>query len=182
MKGSWKVFIVTVLMGGFLVSDIVPAKKKPIRFPHGCFQKGYQFDYHHVIFRPTAKFQPQTVYFIHNVSNKKIKLFQSRTGNEPYVMHVNTAVLPNRWSVYATDEKKSKFICAVARKKGLHDRVVNCSRVLDICEFPWTRFGDNHRGNYWPIVNRSRGGAFRAMRYHGVVLIDGKKRKQDQLE
>ena len=181
MKASWRVFIVTVLMGSFLVSDVVVSgKKESKRVPHGCFQQGYQFDYFHVIFTPTAKFHPQTVYFVHNVSKRSVKLFQSREGNEPYVMHINTTIIPKRWSVYATDEKKSKFICAVKNKKGLHDQVIDCSKVLDVCEFPWTRFGDNHRGNYWALTNRSKSGAFIGMRYHGVVLIDSKKRKQDQ--
>ena len=180
-NGSWKALLITILVSVCLVSYAGPkTKKKPIRFPHGCSPVGYQFDYYHVIFKPAAKFQSQTVYFIHNLSNKTVKLLQSRTGNDPYIIHINSSIMPNRWSVFATDEKATKFICAVADGKGLHDRVINCSKVLDICEFPMTRFGGNHRGNYWPLVNHSRKGAMIAMRYHGVLLVDPKKRAQDK--
>ena len=78
------------------------------------------------------------------------------------------------------DHKQMKFICT-RKKKGIHiEQVVNCAKILEICEFPHTRFGENHRGNYWVNQRSSMNSAKNATRYHGVLLIDPKKVRKDK--
>jgi hypothetical protein len=184
MKKGWQISVISLLilgiMGVTVIGNAAKKEKKILRYPYGCFPVGFKYKYHHLILTPTAKYHPQTVFFIHNISTKPVFLYQARDGNAPYIIHINTRILPNRWSVYAMDEKKVKFICTNEDKKVRHKKVIDCAKVLDICEFPRTRFGDNHRGNYWPIKNGSRKGAAVALRYHGVLLIDPKKKDKEE--
>jgi len=149
---------------------------KTIRFPVGCKQMGYKFDLYNVIFTPSTRQYPQTIYFIHNISNKTIYMLQSTDGDNPFIIHINGKIAPNRWSVLAISEPKLKYICTNYNKRKNDLSVINCQKMLDICEFPRARFGTNHRGTYWLLFNRSRRSAVNVARYHGVLLQD---RKQD---
>lgn len=154
-------------------SDEDPTDK--LRYPIGCTQMGYTFDLYNVIFTPTAKFHPQTLYFVHNISNRPVTMLQTRTGTEQFVIYNNTTIAPNRWSALAMDEKSSKYICSDS--KGNETRVpIQCKKVLDICEFASSRFGTNHRGNYWLPYNNTMGGAKRQAERHGILLYDPKRK------
>lgn len=153
-------------------SAIKAQKKNKIRFPIGCKQLGYKFDFYNVIFTPSNKVYPQTVYFIKNISNRTIRMLHVHNGDEPYIVHVDGTIAPNRWSVLAVSEPKIKYVCTNYNKRKNDHRVINCKNILDICEFPRARFGTNHRGTYWLAVNQSRRSAVRATRYHGVLLTD----------
>lgn len=178
MKGKmkkWKGTIMGISLC-FLLLAVSGANGKELRFPPGCYPMGYKFKYYNLILKPTARYHPQTVYLIHNISNQSVKLFQARSGDDPYIMHNNTTIGANTWSVLATDEKEIKYICANGGEDILKIKVVNCSKMLEICEFPRTRFGDNNRGNYWIAQNvGSWTGAVSAARWNGILLIDPKK-------
>ncbi|AAO90650.1 enhanced entry protein [Coxiella burnetii] len=175
MEKGCKKFL--VLLGAALYFLIPGAEGKILRYPYGCYPMGYKFNYYNLILQPTGRYHPQTIYFIHNVSKQAISLFQARSNDEPYIIHINTTIAPNAWSVLATDEKKVKYICTNGGNDILKLKIINCSKVLDICEFPRTRFGDNNRGNYWAVENiGSSTAAVSAIRWYGILLIDPKKR------
>ena len=157
--------------------DTVAQEKKSLRYPYGCFPIGYHFEYFNLILTPTAKVYPQAVYFIHNISNRSVNLFQTRTGKEPYTVHINSTIQARYWSVLASDEKKSKYICTNDAKNLVGHDVINCSKVLDICEYPYVRFGDNHHGNYWALENVSTSVTESAVsaEHFGLLLIDPKQ-------
>ena len=185
MNLKWKLTFIIMLTGCLLAPTQLLAKsakeKKP-RFPMGCFPVGYKFKYHTLTVTPTAKYHPQTIFLVHNLAGFPVHIRQIHTGDKPYVIHINTTIKPRFWSVLATDEKKLKFICTVNKKGIKLEQIIDCGKVLELCEFPNTRFGDNHRGNYW-IHQRSTGNsAKRATKYHGVLLIDPKKTKRDKMQ
>ncbi|WP_157870842.1 hypothetical protein [Candidatus Coxiella mudrowiae] len=91
----------------------------------------------------------KTVYFIHKISNQGVNLFQVSTGEDPYIIHINTTIAPHNWSVLSTNQKRLKYICTNEGSDLLKFKVIDCREVLDICKFPWTRFSDNNQGNYW---------------------------------
>lgn len=153
--------------------------KKSLRYPVGCKQMGYKFDLYNVIFTPSTIRYPQTIYFIHNVSNKTVYMLQNNEGPKPYVLHINGKISPNKWSVLAVSEPKLKYLCVNYNEQKNDLTVINCQKIIEICEFPRSRFGTNHRGTYWLVFNKSRKGSVNTARYHGVLLQD---RKQDQYE
>lgn len=167
--------IVAVVIALFCVNSFAVEKKK-LRYPLGCKPVGYSFQYFNVMFKPTAKYHPQTLYFVKNISNRDINMMQARKGDEDYVVYMRNTIKPNRWSALALDEKNAKFICTNKNKKQKTHAVVNCRKVLDICEFTQVRFGTNHRGNYWVTHNKSMRGAYNATKWHGVLLVDPKRK------
>lgn len=62
-------------------------------YPNGCTQRGFSFKYHALLLHPDAAGQEQSLFFLHNKSMKTVKLFQMRSGHEPYIMHINTTDL-----------------------------------------------------------------------------------------
>lgn len=80
-------------------------------FPGGCIPTGFSFKYYVLHLHPNKAGNSQFMYFIHNKSNKAVTLYQMRTGDEAYIMHLNNRISPNRWGAYAAKEKEVKFIC-----------------------------------------------------------------------
>lgn len=169
----------TIIFSCLIFNAASANKKQPekkIRFPVGCKQMGYKFDLYNVIFEPSTKKYSQTIYFIRNKSlNMVIHLLQANDGSEPYIIHIDGNIYPNKWSVLAVSEHKIKYICTSYNKRYDDYRVLNCQDVLDICEFPRARFGTNHRGTYWLTLNQSRRSATNIARFHGVLLTDPKQ-------
>jgi hypothetical protein len=152
--------------------------KKKTRFPVGCKPIGYKFDLYNVIFTPSTKKYLQTVYFIRNKSNRTIQLLQANDGSDPYIINIDGNIKPYRWSVLSVSENKIKYICTNYDKRKNKHRVISCQNALQICEFPHTRFGTNHRGTYWLTLNKSRRSAINATRFHGILLSDPKQKKR----
>ncbi len=170
--------IIGLIICSCLIFNANAAKKttkKTIRFPVGCHKIGYKFDLYNVIFTPSNKKYSQTAYFIHNISNRTVYMLQANDGSEPYIVHIDGNIDPNRWSVLAVSESDIKYVCANYDKANGDYRVISCQGVLDICEFPRAKFGTNHRGTYWLTLNKSRKSAVNAARWHGVLLTDHKQ-------
>ncbi len=170
--------IIGLIICSCLILNATAAKKptkKTIRFPVSCKLMGYKYDLYNVIFTPSNKKYSQTAYFIHNISNRTIYMLQVNDGSEPYIVHVDGNIDPNRWSVLAVSDHRIKYICTNYDKRNNDYRVINCHGMLDICEFPYAKFGTNHRGTYWLTLNKSRKAAVRTARWHGVLLVDRKQ-------
>jgi hypothetical protein len=175
--------IIVLLMVFGLIANPVFARRKQIkkekRYPTGCMQMGYKFDLYNVVFNPSNKKYGQTIYFLHNTSHKPVYMFHANDKNHSYVVHVNGYIFPNMWSVLAVSEHKIKYICTNYSRRASNHRIINCKHVLRVCEFPYAKFGTNHRGTYWLVLNRGRKSAERAARYHGVLLVDNKQKRKD---
>lgn len=147
-------------------SELTPEKS----YPTGCQTIGYQFVHGLLTLTPVTEEHPQAVFFIHNASNKDVKLLQVRDGKEPYTMYNNISISPNQWAVYATDEQLTKFICLNNSKEITAGAILDCKDLLKICEFPKVVFSLNNRGNYWATTNRPMNEAVRAIIRQGVLL------------
>lgn len=121
------------------------------RFPIGCNNTGYSFNYNTVQIETGENNSQQTMYFVHNVAKQPITLYQMRTGEEPYVIHINNSIEAKQWAVYATDESLSRFICTVPSNQSRYGSIVNCSDVLEICQYTNAVFAPNGFGNYWAV-------------------------------
>lgn len=149
------------------------AKEKSC-FPVGCKATGYKFDFYNLVFNPSTRKYPQTIYFITNISNRPVYMLQVHDGSEPYIIYMNGLINPNTWSVLSVGEEKVKFICTNYNKDKRDHRVISCKDALRVCEFSRSRFGTNHRGTYWLAMNQVRDAAVRIARFHGILLSDPK--------
>ena len=170
--------LMVVLALSVTIGAVAKAEKKILRYPIGCNPVGYKFDLYNVVFQPPEKHNSQTIYFVHNTSMQRVRMFHAMTGERSYIVHINESILPNRWAVLALDMHDSKYICAHAEYGSDKLDIVKCADVLDVCEYDRSRFGGNHRGNYWMVHNNTRNGAVRAARRHGVLLVDPYKQER----
>ena len=145
-------------------------KVKKFEYPPGCNQEGYSLDYNVLYLHPHAAGNPASLYFVYNNSDKRVTLYQSQRDDADYIININNVVLPNMWAVFATDEKKVKFICAHPNKKYKYGELVDCAKVLKACEFTNVVFGLNNGGNYWVVTNNTKNGAIRQSVRHGILL------------
>lgn len=180
-KTKLMIYTITIFCCTFALSDNSYSKEKFLRYPVGCTVGGFKFDYYNVIFKPTALYHPQTIYFVHNLSSQTVHMLYTDAGNRPYTApSINGSINPKLWSVLALDEK-TKFICTnYDKSKGMHN-VIDCSKVLEICEFQRTRFGPNTHGNYWVSQHNTIMGSVSAVRWHGILLTDPKKNADKEM-
>lgn len=137
-----------------------PEFKKSKRFLSGCYIEGYHFKHRVLHLEPKSKGHAASIYFMHNLSmNTSVNLYQMKTGNESYIMNLNNKINPNQWGVFATDKTLDRFICTIPSSKYTYGEVVDCKKVLDVCEFTNAKFGTNNRGNYWVIRSSHKSGA-----------------------
>ncbi len=165
MKTKFLIYICGIL---FASATMCAAKARD--FPSGCYQKGYAFKLNILQLDIGEKEVRQSMYFIHNLSNQTVTLYQMRSGEEPFIMHINNSIDANSWSVYATDENISKFICALPSDTSTFGEIVSCDEVLDVCQFTNAVFSPNGYGNYWATSSMSMEDAIEDLRQQGNLL------------
>lgn len=173
MNSRYGVIMLTMIIGLSFGNAAIAKKyneqKKP-SFPTGCANTGYRFDLYNLIVTPSSKKSKQTIYFIHNMSERPINLLEAEEENKPYIMHTNGTVNPNLWSVLAATKKEIKFICTNTNPHTKLQTVINCKKGISVCEFSQANFGPNHRGTYWMTSNQSQKEAVNMVRDYGVLL------------
>lgn len=157
-----------VMMAFIFSSTAIAAKKR--KFPPGCTPTGFSFKYHVLMLHPHAAGKQQSLFFVHNKTLKSVRLFQMRSGDEPYIMHLNNTIKPNQWGVFSTDEELVKFICALPEKKSKFGTVINCKSALELCEYVNVKFSASTHGNYWSVGSNSRRGAINNVIHQGILL------------
>lgn len=140
------------------------------QYPVGCYQNGYAFNFNVLQLEVGGKDIAQSMYFVHNISDQPVMLYQMRTGEEPFSMHINNSIEQNSWAVYATDENLSKFICTIPNGSSKFGEIVSCQEVLDVCQFTNAVFSPNGYGNYWAINSMSLEDAIEDLRQQGNLL------------
>lgn len=140
------------------------------RFPSRCYPQG--FDYHHKVlhFHPHSDDNVQSMYFIHNISNSSVTLRQMRTGDEPFALNLNNTIRPNNWGVFAGRDKVIKYFCTKEKPGREYGEIIDCSKVLDICEYPNIEFAIINRGSYWVESSASMRSAQRSAIRKGALL------------
>lgn len=139
-------------------------------FPRSCIPVGYSYQYRMLILEPKSEEHQQTLYMIHNISNKAVTLRQATDGDDFYVMHLKHTIKGNTWAALATDFKKSKHICTTEKKGLEYGEIIDCKSALKICEYTRSKFGSNHRGNYWLASGLPQKALVRKVIRHGILL------------
>lgn len=141
------------------------------RFPSGCYQQGFDFKYQVLQLHPPKAGNEQSMYFIHNLSmSSPVSLYQMRTGDEPFIMHINNEIAPNQWGVFASDEAIDRFICTVPERGSQYGKIVDCKTILDVCEYTNVKFSSINAGNYWVVESSGMRSAQRSVINQGSLL------------
>lgn len=149
-------------------SQVVSAKK--LKFLHGCEEVGFRFDNGRLAFIPVQKTEEnQTVFFIHNVSNTRLKIEFHKTFRTNLYPVWETTVNSDNWAAFATDRADISFTC-LQEDYGDYTDEVDCGEVLQVCQYQNAVFASHNQGNYWISSNRSKYGTRNEVIRKGVLL------------
>lgn len=118
-------------------------------FPRGCETNGFGFSNHYLILNPEGK---QSFYLIENRTNQTIRIQRHETRDVFMSPKLITNLNSSSWSAFASDEDHTYFKCAI--KEDTNMVAVNCSDVLEICQYPRARFALSNMGTYWVSTNK----------------------------
>jgi hypothetical protein len=163
----FKLISLTLIMGSILFSQEILAIEK---FPFGCRPVGFSFKYHVLMLSPQSDGGSQSLYLVHNKSPKLVQLYQMRTSEEPYNIHINNEIRSNQWSALATDEKLSKFICTIPKRDSRYGEITDCGSLLELCEYTNVKFSINNHGNYWAVESEPLNEVIRQVIDQGILL------------
>lgn len=163
------ILIFAILSIIFPTQLFAAATKEPL-FPGGCRPAGFVFKHKVLRLLPNAAGNSQSLFFIHNKTMSSVKLYQMRTGDEPFIMHLNNTIRPNQWGVFASDEKVANFICTKPNHKSKYGNIIDCSKALELCEYTNVKFSINNHGNYWAVRSNAKYPARRQVINQGVLL------------
>lgn len=137
------------------------------KFPRGCQPVGHEFkDGNLVLDQDESK---QTLYFIHNNSNRKLHLQNMKDPGAFMTPNWETHVNHNRWVAFATDHKRIIFRCKTLSSR-LGDEYTDCENILQVCQYPKAKFALSNLGNYWVSTNKSLNSTVRASIRKGILL------------
>lgn len=160
--------ILTIL--GILTPTLAEAKLKPLELPRGCHKEGFTYHHNVLTLLPAKAGNHDSVYFIYNKSPNTISLYQLKSVDEHKGLNINNKIRAKQWGVYSSDEDQVRFACSIPSAKYDHGKLIDCGKVLDVCEYTHVKYGLNNRGNYWMARSSSKNGAVRRAMHIGILL------------
>lgn len=188
-----KLSALMLLSAGLLYSTTSPAagiKGKNRTFPYGCRILGYGYDNDLLVIKPVwsqtaqggdAK-QPapststgstptpqqaaaqQTMYLIHNKSSQPLTLKAKKEAGEMYKPDYENVIGPNQWAAFAMDQNQVILTCAHGSNS------VNCSTIVEICQYNHAKFSDSTMGSYWVVKSDTLENAVYGAIHIGILL------------
>ena len=143
--------------------------KDDSRNPIGCRDVGYNFDMKTVIFDPAGPVGAQSMYFIFNILNEKVTLFQMHGNESSHNLYLNHRITEKKWAALSMTEKPVRFICTVPDENSRYGKIVDCGESIKICQFTKVRYGMNNKGSYWLVNSNTKNGALREVVRYGII-------------
>ena len=140
-------------------------------FPLGCRAQGFEFMGDSINFKPdyTGKKWEQTLYFLHNTSDKDVELEVRKPRGQKFGPNYKNTIKANGWGVFALDYNQFELTC---NEKSYAGDVYsgNCADFFKICEYNNAKFAPHNRGTYWTVQSGSRAEATRGAIKNGILL------------
>lgn len=164
---KFQILIISVLTL-FVLSPLAQAKDENSN-PLGCRNLGYEFNMRLLHLKPGEAGKRNSMYFIHNILGQNLIIYQLHKGDTTISTFLNHIIRPNQWAVLSVNEKSMKFACSLKRTGKQYGELVDCAKVMKVCEFNNVKFGINNRGNYWIVGSSTRNGALNAVVHYGII-------------
>lgn len=146
----------------YIISGNVHAESK---FPRGCEVTGFAYQDNYLILNETGK---QTFYLIQNVSDSTLELERHETRDVFMSPSLKKKINPSRWAAFASDVQCLHFKCYSHKKNNI--AMVNCSDVLEVCQYPRVKFALSNMGNYWVSANKPQSKVIKDAIAKGILL------------
>ena len=159
MLFNTKLFIVLTL--NIFITTIAFAST----FPRGCEVTGFGYSDNYLILNERGA---QAFYLVQNRSNKSIELEHYETKDVFMSPKLHSKLEPLHWSAFASDIEGLHFKCLA--QEGDNTAMVNCSDVLEVCQYPRVKFALSNMGNYWVSTNKDQGQVIKDAVAKGILL------------
>ena len=133
--------------------------------PRGCEVKGFAYTDNYLVLNEHGD---QAFYLLQNHSNKPIEMERIETTDVFMSPKLHSKLDPSNWSAFASDVMNLHFKCYT--QEGENTTVLNCSDVLDICQYPRVKFALSNMGNYWVSTNKEQGQVIKDAVAKGILL------------
>lgn len=135
------------------------------KFPRGCEVTGFGYSDNYLILNETGE---QTFYLIQNRSNDLIELERYETRDVFMSPTLQSKLNPSHWSAFASDIENLHFKCF--KHDADNTELVNCSDVLEVCQYPRVKFALSNMGNYWVSTNKPQSQVIKDAIAKGILL------------
>lgn len=106
----------------------------------------------------------QTMFLIHNKSMQSLEIKSKKFEGQMYKPDNDNVIGPNQWAAFAMDEPEVQFICSN------NGKTINCSNVLEVCEYNHAKFSDSTMGTYWVVKSDTLENAVYGAIHIGILL------------
>lgn len=134
-------------------------------FPKGCEVTGFGYENGHLILNETGD---QTLYLIKNHSKNKIMLEHYETKEIFLSPKLRNKISQAAWSAFASDIANQHFKCF--NIESAEEFEIDCSDVLEICQYPRVKFALSNMGTYWVSVNKPQPQVLKDAIAKGILL------------
>lgn len=135
-----------------------------IPFPRGCEPSGFGYRDNFVVLNPTGK---QTLFLMRNRSTNTIQLERHETRDVFMSPKLQSKLAASNWAAFASDEQNLYFQCQI---NDDNNTLINCSNVLEICQYPRAKFALSNMGNYWVSTNKTQDAVIKESVAKGIYL------------
>jgi len=149
----------------FTFTCILTGASSAATFPHGCEVSGFGFSENNLVLNETGE---QTFYLIQNRSNTTIELIRHETRDVFMSPQLQSKLAPSNWAAFASDVENLNFKCYAQQENNT--AMVNCSDVLEVCQYPRVKFALSNMGNYWVSTNKPQGQVIKDAIAKGILL------------
>lgn len=153
-------FKTAIILSTFLISTSFAAK-----LPRGCEVIGFGFKDNFLILNETGE---QAFYLIQNNSTHQIELELPETKEAFMSPRLESKLDAGNWSAFASNIENLNFQCFNLENNT--KTLVNCSEVLDVCQYPRAKFPLSNMGNYWISTNKSQSQVIKEVTAKGTFL------------
>lgn len=154
--------ILTIMSFMFLFTGSLHSASK---FPRGCEVTGFVYHENYLILNEQGN---QTFYLIQNISDSQIELERHETREVFLSPNLKSKLDPSNWSAFAADIQNIHFKCY--KLDNDNTALVNCSDVLEVCQYPRVKFALSNMGNYWVSTNKPQNRVIKDAVAKGILL------------
>ena len=134
-------------------------------FPRGCEVSGYGYQQNFLTLNEKGN---PSLFLIENHSKDAIELELFETNDELMSPKLHSKLDQGRWAAFASDVKSQHFKCFT--QQGDTTNIINCSEVLDVCQYPRVKFALSNMGSYWVSTNKEQGQVIHDAAAKGIFL------------
>jgi len=154
--------VVTALSFGFFLNHAHAVDS----FPRGCEVTGFGFSKNYLILNEQGD---QMLYLFQNHADQQIELEHYETQADVFMSpKLESKLGTMHWAAFASDVANLYFQCFI--KHGDERELVNCSDVLDVCQYPRVKFALSNQGNYWVSTDKPLAQVIKDATAKGIFL------------